>query len=158
MTLYEIDRAILELVNSETGEIDDFEALDALQLERDSKVENIALYYKNLVAEAKAIRDEENTLADRRKALESKADHMKDYLAYALGGEKFETARVKCSWRRSKAIEIEDDKFFAWAKGRDDLVTYSAPKANRAAIKAALEKGEEITGAVMVEKNNITVR
>ncbi len=50
MTLYEIDKAITDLADPETGEITDFEALDNLQMARDQKIENIACYYKNLVS------------------------------------------------------------------------------------------------------------
>ena len=54
MNLYEIDAAITALVDPETGEISDFDAFDQLSMARDQKIENIALYYKNLVADAAA--------------------------------------------------------------------------------------------------------
>ena len=65
MTLYEINNAIIQelegAVDPETGEIVD-EALlaeyEQLQLDRETKVENVGLYIKNLEADAKAIRDE----------------------------------------------------------------------------------------------------
>ena len=44
MTIFEIDEAILECVDLETGEIIDAERLDALQMERDKKIENVALW------------------------------------------------------------------------------------------------------------------
>lgn len=54
MTLYEIDKSIEALVNAvdpDTGEITvDNDALDALLMERDTKVENIACCIKNLSA------------------------------------------------------------------------------------------------------------
>ena len=42
MTIYEIDQAIMECVDFETGEIIDTEQLDELQMERDTKLENVA--------------------------------------------------------------------------------------------------------------------
>lgn len=58
MTLYEIDSAIMDCVDEETGEIIDLEKLEALNIERDKKVEGIALAVKNYAAEAKAIKEE----------------------------------------------------------------------------------------------------
>lgn len=51
MTLYEIDSAIMDCVDEETGEIIDLEKLEALNIERDKKVEGIALAVKNYAAE-----------------------------------------------------------------------------------------------------------
>ncbi len=99
MTLYEIDKNIEQLANAvdpETGELlVDNDALDALMMERESKIENIACYVKNLAADVKALKDEETALAERRKATEKKAERLRDYLDYALKGQKFQTANVR---------------------------------------------------------------
>ena len=96
MNLYEIDRQIQELIENsvdpETGELTlDPAALDALQMEREAKIENLACYVKNLTADAKAIKAEEQALSERRKAAENKAERLKRYLSDALEGEKFST-------------------------------------------------------------------
>ena len=80
MNLYEIDAAITALVDPETGEISDFTKLEELSMARDQKLENVACWYKNLMAEAKAIRDEEKVLAERRQSAERKAESLKRYL------------------------------------------------------------------------------
>ena len=109
MTLWEIDEALLECIDTDTGEILDFERLDELQLAREAKLENIALYIKNLQADAEAIREEEKALAERRKAKENRAASLKDYLSKALDGNNFETARVRLSFRSSQNVNIEDE-------------------------------------------------
>ena len=58
MNLYEIDAAITALVDPETGEVSDFDAFDQLSMARDQKIENMALYYKKLVADAGAYKAE----------------------------------------------------------------------------------------------------
>ena len=61
MTLYDINEEISNciMVDEETGEcIVDEARLAELQLERDAKVENIAMYIKNLAAEQPAIQAE----------------------------------------------------------------------------------------------------
>lgn len=158
MTIYEIDDAITSLVDMETGEIEDEQRFDELQMERGKKIENIGLYYKNLVAEAKAIRDEEASLAERRKAIENKAERMKNLLAYALNGERFETARIRCSYRKSSSIEV-DDGFVEWAeRNADGLLTYSLPKPNKIAIKKALAMGDDLQHVQLVTTMNVQVR
>ena len=81
MTLYEIDRAIMDAITAgldpETGELTNYDELEELQLARDEKIENIACYIKNIAADAKAIRDEEQALAKRRKTLENRAEGLK---------------------------------------------------------------------------------
>ena len=67
MKLYEIDNAILECIDMETGEVIDAEKLDALNIERDAKIENVVLWIKDLKAEAEAIKAEKLTLAERQK-------------------------------------------------------------------------------------------
>jgi ssDNA-binding Zn-finger/Zn-ribbon topoisomerase 1 len=74
MNLYEIAAAITALVDPETGELLDFDAFDALNLERERKIENIGCWIKDLSAEAAAIKAEEDALKKRREALESKRD------------------------------------------------------------------------------------
>ena len=70
MKLYEIDNAILDCIDLETGEVIDTERLDALNMERDAKIENVVLWIKDLMAEANAIKVEKLALAERQKVAE----------------------------------------------------------------------------------------
>ncbi len=163
MNLYQIDSKIEELlstVDPETGElITDNDALDALIMERGAKIENIACYIKNLTADVKALRDEETALAARRKAAEKKAERLKDYLTYALQGEKFQTAKCAVSFRRAQTVEI-DGGFTEWAEktGNGNLLRYKEPEANKVAIKALLFQGAEIPCARLVDSTFVTVK
>ena len=73
MNLYEIDNAILNCVDMETGEIIDMGKLNALQMERAQKIENIGCWIKNLLSDADALDKEKKNLAARQKAAENKA-------------------------------------------------------------------------------------
>lgn len=158
MSIYEIDEAIMSLVDIETGEIDDEKRYDELQMERTQKIENIACYFKNLVAEAKAMREEEANLAQRRKAVENKAERIKNLLAYALKGEKFESPKVRCGYRKAKSVHV-DDSFVAWAREHADyLLTFKEPSPNKKAIKEALEDGREIEHAEIVTNESLQVK
>lgn len=158
MSIYEIDDAITSLVDMETGEIEDEKRFEELKMERTQKIENIGCFYKNLLAKAKAMREEEASLAKRRKAVENKAERIKNLLAYALKGDKFESPRLRCSYRKAKSIQV-DDGFVAWAEEHaDDLLTFKEPTPNRAAIKAALEDGREIEHAEIVTNESLQVK
>lgn len=156
-SLFEIDKAIKEWemeIDEETGEILNYSELDNLQMERDQKVENIALYYKNLVAEAEMVKAEKNNMADRQKRLENKAESLKNYLAYALQGEKFSTPKVAVSYRKSKSVEIAEDARLPEAYVKVEEVR----KPDKKMLKEALEGGEKIDGVRLVEKQNLSVK
>lgn len=161
MTIYEIDNRIAELIDPETGELLDYEAFASLQMERDTKIENMALWYKDLTAEAKAIREEEKALAERRKSAENKAERLKGYLDEALAGESYKSAKVAVSYRRSKAVEISDESAVISeleSSERDDCIYYTAPRVNKVALARLLKDGGAVPGAELVERNNIQVR
>lgn len=161
MTLYEINQAILDTIDPETGEIVDVEKLSELQMEREQKLEGVALWVKNLNAEAEAYKAEKEAFAEREKAAKNKAESLKKWLAYALNGEKMSTQKVAISFRKSESVEIEDEErviTYAQKNGRDDLLSYKAPTVNKSAIKAVIKTGKEIPGAVLVEKQNIQIK
>ena len=161
MKLYEIDEAIMSLVDQETGEILDYEAFVELKMAREEKIEGMALWCKNLDAEAKAIRAEEVSLAERRKALESKAKSLREYLSELLGGEKFTTARVACTFRKAKSVEILDEDAFIQTMQesmRYEFLRYKAPEINKTEITNALKAGQEVPGALLVEKLSMSIK
>lgn len=158
MNIYEIDNAMFSLIDEETGEIKDYEAFEELQMQREEKIENTALWYKNLVAESKAIREEEKALAERRKSLENKAESLKNFVNRTLNGNKFSTSKVAISYRKSTAVEV-DDEFIDYAmKNNSDLLTYKQPEPNKAVIKEMLQVGFDIPHAELVERNNMSIK
>lgn len=154
MKLYEIDQAIYECIDMETGEIIDCEKLDALQMERDSKLDNLACWYKQLTAEAEAIKVEKTALAERQKSKENQAERLKSYLSDMLNGQKFETPHVVISWRKSESINVLDETAIA-----DDFVEIiQSRKIDKTAIREAFKKGIPVVGAELVKKNNIQIK
>lgn len=159
--LYEIDAELEALCSQvdENGELlIDQDALDALLMERTDKIEGVCLLYKNVCAEATAIKAEEDNLKKRREALEKKKDGLARYLEQALAGERFETAKVAVGYRRSEQTEITDpERFFKWAKRHKEFLRMKDPDADKTAIKAAIKAGEKIPGAEIVEKKTMKI-
>nr|DAZ39102.1 MAG TPA: resistance protein [Caudoviricetes sp.] len=159
MSIYDIDSAITALIDNETGEVTDEEAFDALQMERDKKVENIGLYFKDLTAEANAIKEEEESLASRRKSVENKAKRLKKLLDYALQGQKFSSPRLKVSYRKSSTVELAEG-FTDWAEEyADDLLIYLVPAPNKTLIREAIKDGRIPDGLATIETHeNISIK
>lgn len=153
MNLFEIDSAILDCVDVETGEIFDEVKFEELALERDVKIENICLWIKNLKAEAEALKAEKDAFAQRQKATENKMESLKKYISAYLDGAAFKTAKVAVSFRKSESIEVDEG-----ANIPDEYLRFKEPEVNKAELKKALKDGKHIEGVSLVEKQNIQIK
>ena len=158
MKLYEIDNAILECIDMETGEVIDAEKLDALNMERDAKIENVVLWIKDLKAEAEAIKQEKLALAERQKVAENKVESLKKWVAYALGGQKFSTAKCAVSFRNTESVEVTEEGLKNLMNDHDELLTYKAPEPNKKAIKDAIKDGLSVAGVQLVQNVSTIIK
>lgn len=161
-TLYEVSQAILNCVevepgttvNMETGEVINIKALNDLKMERAEKVRNIALWYKDLLSDAEAIKREEQQLNQRRRAAENKALQLKSYLANVLlDGEKVKEPQFAISWRKSQSVNITDEK-----KIPATYLVPQAPKVSKTEIKKALKAGENVPGVELQDNVSIQIK
>lgn len=158
MTLYEIEESIMACFDPETGELADVDAFEALQIERTQKIENIACWIKDLTADAAAIREEEKSLADRRRSMENKAENLKNYLSRFLGdGEKYSSARCALSWRKSTKVEVDLQELYKDPLSENYLL-YRDPEPNKTAIKEAIKAGFTVNGCELIENNNLQIK
>lgn len=131
-------------------------------MERDNKIEGVALYVKQLQAEADAIKAEEKALEQRRKSKERLLTGYAEWLRNVLGGQSFETAKVALGFRKSTACEINGCELdlieFLEKSGFDDCVKYGSPEISKSKITKLLKDGVEIPGAVLVEKSNLQIK
>ena len=159
MTLYEINEAIMGCVDTDTGEIIDFDQLDALSMAREEKLENIALYIKSLEAEVEAIGNERDALLKRKTVKENKAKRLREYLAYNLDGQSFETPRVALNFRKSTALKVIDERaLMNWLEQHhDDCLSYKMPTINKTGVANLIKMGEEVPYAQIETRNNLRV-
>lgn len=162
MTLYELTQGIEEAlegaIDPETGEIiasDLFEAYEALELQRNEKIENIGLFIKNLEADAKAIREEEKALASRRKTCENKAESLKQYLQFCLHGEKFQSPRLAVSFRKSQKVDVDENRL---AEIPEQYLRHKDPEVDKTAVKEALKAGETVPGCTLVDNVSMIIK
>lgn len=154
MKLYEIDAEILNCIDTESGEIIDPEKLNALQIEREKKIENVALWVKNLNADLRALKAEKEAFAEREKQAKAKIDSLSRWLGGALGYTRFETPKVKISFRNSEAVEITDEQAIPKEYLREKIET----SPDKAAIKEALKSNFQVPGAALVQNKNISIK
>ena len=158
MNLFEIKQEILSLVDPETGEIADTSRFDELQMARDEKLENIALWIKNLNAEAEALSQQKQIFAEREKQAKNRVESLKNYLSTALDGQDFKTDKVLLSWRKSVAVEV-DPFFIDWAKTAAPELIIEKAEPNKNAIKDYLQCGVNwVEYASLVERRNLQIK
>lgn len=152
MNLYEINKAMQECINLETGEID-LELFEKLQLAKDEKIENVALWIKNISSDVEGMENEKKAFEERIKATKNKVIALKTYLEMALNGEKFQTAKCSITFRKSKSVTVLDV-----SKLDKDYLKYADPTPDKTAIKKAIESGVTIAGASLVENLNVQIK
>lgn len=153
MNIYEIDSQILSCIDEETGEILDVERLEKLIQDKNNKIESVACWYKNTVAEAEAIKAEISNLKARKERDEKLAENLKRYISDVLDGEKFKTAKVAISYRKSSSVEVDDVYRLP-----DEFLTYKAPEPKKSLLKSAIDSGQKFEGVRIVEKMNIQIK
>ena len=157
--LFDIEADIREaLENLEIDEdgcvtADSFGKLEALKEEKERKLENVALFYKETLVEAEALKNESDKLKERARIAQNRADGLKVYLMSSLNGEELKTARVAVTYRKSQSVDIDEELL-----SKKYYVRKVEEKPDKKAILELLKKGERILGAELIEKSNIQIK
>ena len=170
MNLYQINAEIEQLENAvedgllideETGELMTIEqALDQLRMERTQKIENIALWCKNLASDAAALKAEEDNLAKRRKAAETKCERLKAYLINAMTMEDgkvlpFHSVKAAVTIRNNApSVVIRDEALLP----REFMIQKITTAPDKASLKEVLSRGIEVPGASLEKKRSVMIK
>ena len=160
--LYEIDQEILDCVDMETGEILDSEKLTALHMERERKLEGVALWVKDLNAEAAAVKEEADKLTARKRALDNKISALKMWLLMALEGQKLKTPRCNVYQTHNQRVAVADEKklieFLKTLEEPERFLKVHEPELRKDEIKKALKDGTIIPGAELEETESVVIK
>lgn len=164
LSLYDIDNAILDVIergfsfDEQTGEVfftaDDLERLEAMKAD---KMDSIAVFIKNLCAEADALKAEEKALSDRRKQKERKAEKLKEYVLTSLMNDdvkRFETLHGRFSTRKSSRCIIDSADLVPDDYKRTETVV----KVDAMAVKKAIKAGKDVPGAFVTENYTLQLK
>lgn len=160
ITLYNIQneqKAIMAEIEMNGGDLSP-EILERIQFveERfDEKAANYGLVIKTYEDNSEIIAKEIKRLQEFKKREDNKVELLKQRIKDAMiqfGLEKVETPMMKISFRKSTAVEILDENAI---EARFSTFKTSPDKV---AIKKALEAGEQVLGAVLVENQNIQIK
>lgn len=154
MKLYEIIRAIDEILDDEALEPDQRHALlDQVGLDLDNKLESLCRAVKNLEAEAEVYRDRAREWTAKARSLESRAEWLRSYLAHHIpAGEKWKRGDSSISYRKSQAVNVTNLEEVPNEYRRIEI---SVAKSD--AIRE-LKAGIIVPGLELVESYNIQVK
>lgn len=145
----EYQRALAELTDADLPDEVVADTLEALEGELIQKGQAVAAFALNLSAEIDAIKAVEKRISDRRKALEKRADNLREYLRSNM--EKAGISEIKAidgsftaklaKGRPSVVIDDEslipdDSEFVRWKR-----------EVSKTAIADAIKNGQDVPGA-----------
>lgn len=164
LTLYEISQDYLQALEHFTDPEEDIpleaamDTLEGIEGQLQEKAVNVAKFMQNLDATAKAIREAEQQMAKRRRAIENRAQWIKDYLKNNM--EAAGITRIESPWfllavqKNPDSVEITDE-----ASLPDDFKTEVVTvKIDKASIKQAFKNGAQVPGAVLTHSTRLAIR
>lgn len=141
------------LVDPETGEVVD---LDALQMERKEKIENIIKAIQRFKAQCVALDAAIKDMSSRADAKKKKMEWLKSYLAHHMKyGEKFECTAGEVRWDK-KIITVVDCAPEMLPEEFTRVKVTIEPKKDD--LKKALKEGKVIEGVRLEDRTSIYIR
>lgn len=156
-TLAEIVTAMLDAIDEAGGEVT--AAVDELELELQDKVQAYRAVMLQLQGEQKAFKqlaDDYRAKADAREAQVTGLKFRLDAALKAMNVDKMRTPTCTVYYQSTKRVELRDEVGFV--EFADDAYVVTKRYANRDAIKEALDKGEAVDGAELVESKHLRFR
>ena len=156
--LFNIDAELYEVYNeieNNGGEMTpELEAtLEITEAERLTKGEGYVYVIKQLRSQSDMIKSEIKRLQEIEKRYQNSADKLADTLLQSVVAHgQIKTALVTISSRKSKAVSITDESLL----GAEFMRIKTEP--NKTAIKEAIESGQEVQGALIVENYSLNIR
>jgi len=163
MKLYELTTEYAHaLAGMQADDVDEqaiSDTLEGLQGAIEDKAKAVAAYLQNIKAESVAMKEAEARIAARRKSIDNKVTRMQDYLRDEMTKAnlpKLQTPEFSVSvGKPTKSVEIIDVEDV----DKEYLTTKVTIMADKKSIKKALDAGQEVKGAHLVEgKARLTIR
>lgn len=162
--LYDIAREYREaadkLADLDLDEQTVADTLESMGGELEVKATNVAFFTRNLEALAASIKEAEAGMAARRKAIENRAQRMRDYLLNCMqlaGVQKIEAPYFKLAQRENPPAVVIDEPGLIPAEYMKQPEP-PPPSPDKTAIKAAIQQGKEVPGAHLQRGVRLDIR
>ena len=156
MTIYEIDKAIMDCIDPETGEVDEQQLVE-LQMERDRKIDSVAAWVLDLTGDAEKIKAEIDRLEKLKRSVENKTDSLKKYLVFALAEQNYKGDVYRVNFRRTKSVKDMSEEEAKKLPVEFQIVKTTV-KPDKKKLKAAIDEGWQISGVEIEERVSVTVK
>lgn len=135
------------------------DTLDAMAGELEVKAQNVVMYARNLQTTAAAIKEAEEQMAKRRKAIENRAKHLLEYVQGCM--ETAEVQKIECPHFRL-AIQAKPPSVDVYEPGLLPAEYMRVPETppaapDKKAIADAIKAGKEVPGARLVQGTRLAI-
>lgn len=124
------------------------------------KAQNVAYAIRNLEATAEAIKAAEKQMADRRKSIENRAAHIRNYLQTCMevaGVTKIECPHFALKIKKNPpSVDVFEPGLVPAEFMRQSEPPPPAP--DKIAIKEAIKAGREVPGAMLVQDTKLEIK
>lgn len=143
-------------------DLDDQTIADTLEGESGDlieKVKNVAAVFRNLESDAKQIKEAEQQLAERRKAIEKRAESLKQYLKTNM--ELSGIQKIECQWfvitlaQNPEAVTVDDETMIPRDYFKEIPASYQLDKS---LVKQAIKDGFEVPGAHLSRGTSLRIK
>jgi hypothetical protein len=163
-SLYELSNEYLavqnKLVEAEFDEQTIADTLEGMSGDLEVKAENVGKFILNLEAQANAIKDAEKRMAERRKAIEAKAESIRKYLKDNMdrcGITKIESPYFALTIKTNPPSVIIDDAS-AIPVGFLKFAEPPPPAPDKKLIADAIKAGEVVEGAHLESATRLDIK
>ena len=136
------------------------DTLESMSGDLEAKATNTAMVVRNLEATAAAIKEAEKQMAERRKAVENRAERVRDFLLANMvvaGIQKIECPYFKLAVRENPpAVEVYEPGLIPAEFMRQPEPPPPAP--DKTAIKEAMKAGQDVPGCRLTRGTRLEIK
>ncbi len=155
--MYELQETYNDMMCLDLTEEEMDLALNSLKDSVEEKAENIAMILNQFEAEKNMYDNEIKRLTAKKKAIDSKASKLKEYLATSLQSmniDKLQGKLFEFSFRKSESVTIDDETLIP----KEFIKVKTTESADKTAIKKALKLFIPIEGCHLEIKQNLQIK
>ena len=158
MKLYELTSSYNSLLEVQEDGGDVVVALEMVEEAIEEKVGNALKVIETIEAEAKALKDVEARMAQRRKTKENDAKRLREYIAHQMDKAKIKKVATDSHSVTVRTVKSLDIDTMAIIPDEYMVTKPSVPAPDKKALTQAIKDGKHFVGVTLVEKPSITIK